>query len=297
MLIYWITLSIGGIALLVMCALLFRHWKEIRLLNPNSIAEERERQKRDELLLQRLSRVKSEKAAPFKALMQKGLLSGKTAYHAAYLKLVKIEKLYKQAKAPFTVMAPSVKDRIKLLLDDARSLTRDMKWAEAERRYLEVLTIDERNTDAYKGIGLIYLKQKLYPQARETFDFLLRSKKADDTVYASLAEIAEADADMARAEEMRRKAVEFRPRLAHRHAELASLYLEMGQPSKAWSFAKRAAELEPKSAKYLELFLETAILLGDRNEAGRRYDKLRLLSDDRQKLQSLKERIDAIASP
>jgi len=293
-LIYWITLSIAAIAVVVMLVTLVRHWKEIRLLDPNSIAEERERQKREELLLQRLERVKSQKLGPVSAVFQKGILNTKKAYHAVYIKLVHLDRFYKQAKAPFAAMAPSVKDRVKLILDDARSLARDMKWADAERRYLEVLGIDAHNFEAYKGLGGIYLKQKLYPQAKETFEFIMKSRKADDIVYAGLADIAASEGDFGKEEDMRLKAVEARPRLANRHAELAEYYVEHDEPQKAWAYSKKATELDPKSGKYLELSLEVAILLGDRDEARRRYDKLRLVSEDRPKLQAIKDRIDAI---
>lgn len=292
--IYLILFPVAGICLLIAGAIVFRHWKEIRLLNPQSIAEERERQKREELLMQRLSRMRLEKIAPFKAIVNRAIFIVKTAYHGVYVRLVKLEKFYKQAKSPFAVMAPSVKDRIKVIIDDARSLVRNMKWADAERRYLEALSIDPHNFDAYKGLGTIYLKQKLYPQAIETFEFILKSKKADDMTYAALAEIAEFEGKMAKAEEMRLKAVEFRPRLANRHYELAQFYHDRKQPQKAWLPIKKSTELEPKSAKYLEISLETAILLGDRAEATRRYDKMRLLTEDRQKLHNLKERIDGM---
>ncbi len=289
---YFILLPITTISLSILGIIAWRHWKELRLLDPDSIQQERERQKREELLLQRFTRLKTEKLGPLKTLVQRGIMEIKRAYHAVYLKLVKFEKFYKQAKAPFAMLAPSVRERIKLLLDDARSLMRDLKWADAERRFLEVLNIDKHNTAAYKGLGVIYLKQKLYPQARETFSFLIKTRKADETCYAALAEIALSEENVVEVENMRRKAIESSPRLAHRHAELAEFYLSQNQPSRAWPFAKRASELEAKSAKYLELSLETAILVGDRNEAKRRYDKLRLLSDDHPKLQALKDKIE-----
>jgi len=294
MFLYWISLSIAGAALLVILAVVFRHWKEIRLLDPGSIQEERERQKRDELILQRFERLTSGKAAPFKAMFSQTVIAAKTAYHAIYLRLVKLEKFYTQAKTPFAFISPSTKDRIKLLLDDARSLARDTKYGEAERRFLEALAIDKHCWDAYKGLGNIYLKQKMYSQSRETFEFLMHRKKADDTAFAGLAEIAEAERDLTRAEDLRRRAVEFRPRLPQRHAELAEFYVSQGQPEKAWLFAKRASDLDQKSAKYLELSLETAILVGDRAEAQRRYDRFRLLSEDRVKIQAIKKKIDAL---
>jgi tetratricopeptide (TPR) repeat protein len=290
-----ILLSITALSVIVMAGLVLRHWKEIQLLNPDSIKEERERQKRDDLLQQRFVRMTKEKVGPIKAVVLRGTTEVKKLYHAVYLKYVRLEKFYSQAKSPFAAVAPSVKDRIKLLLDEARSLARDLKWADAERRYLEVLGTDQRNVDAYKGLGMIYLKQKLYPQARETFEYLVKSKKADDIAFAALAEIEEAEGNMTAAEAMRRSAIEVRPRLANRHADLAEFYVARDQVARAWPYAKRANELDPKSAKYLELSLEVAILLGDRNEAKRRYDKLRLLSEDQPKLQALKDRIEAIA--
>lgn len=292
---YWIALPIAGISFAVLATTIALHWKEIRLLDPDSIKEERVRQKREQLIQRRFDRVKSDKLAPIKALSHKGIVKGKEMFHAAYIRLVRLDRFYKQAKAPFALLAPSAKDRIRTLLDEARSLARDLKWADAERRFLEALALDERNLDAYKGLATIYLKQKLYPQAAETFEFLLRTKQADAGCYEGMGEIAEAQGDMAKAEGMYLKALELQPRLAHRHAVLADFYLKHGDAGKAWPPAKRATDLEPKSGKYLELSIEASIRMGQREEARRRYDKLRLLSEDRPKLQALKERIDRLA--
>ena len=291
---YWISLGLAGVAFVVIVFVVLRHWKEIRLLNPQSIQEELERQKREALLLQRFERVTKDRFVPLKALFQKIVHDGKSWYHRIYLRLVRLEKFYKQAKTPFAFLGNEAKDRIRVLLDDARTLRKEGRYADAEKRYLEVLASDQRNPDAYKGLGLIYFKQKLFPQARETFEFLVKAKKADDTCFSALADIAEHDGDMERVEDMRRRAIEMRPRFAQRHAELAEFYLKQHQPAKAWPFAKQAGELEPSSSKYLELSIETAILLGDRNEARRQYDKLRLVSDDRLKFQTIKEKIDGM---
>lgn len=293
--IYWITLPIAIISLAVLCFTVLRHWKEIRLLDPDSIKEERQRQKREQIIQQRFNRLKSDKLAPLKTLAVKGITQGKKAFHGAYIKLVQLDRFYKQAKSPFAHIAPSTKDRIRSLLEEARSLARDLKWADAERRFLEILTLDERNLDAYKGLANIYLKQKLYPQAIETFEFLTKTKKADASCYEGLGEIAEAQGDLVRAEQMYLKALELQPRLAQRHAVLAEFYLETNDAGKAWPLAKRASDLEPKSAKFLELSIESLVRLKNREEARRRYDKLRLLSEDRIKLQSLKDRIEEIA--
>ncbi|MBU0540657.1 hypothetical protein KKF59_02865 [Patescibacteria group bacterium] len=290
--IYYYTVPIAILSLAAMVFIIARHWREIRLLDPNSIKEERVRKKRDELITQRFERVKSGALLPLKISFNKAVVAGKKRFHASYIKLIQLDRFYKQAKAPFASMAPSAAERLRALLDEARSLARDLKWADAERRYLEILSMDKRNVEAYKGLAGIYLKQKMHTQAKETFEFLLKIKKADDVCFAGLAEIAEAERDLIAAEQYYRKAVEYRPRLANRHAELGVFYLDSNQPAKAWPFVRRATELEPKSPKYMELSIDAAIKIGNKEEARRRYDKLRLLSEDRNKLQFLKERLD-----
>jgi len=291
---YVVALIVAALALLTILVVILRHWKKIRLINPESIKEELDKRKRDQLMLNRLQRIKSDKIGPLMLLSKRLMTYGKTIFHALYIRLIRLERYYKQAKAPFANIAPSQKERLKVLLDDARSQARDLRWAEAEKRFLEVLALDRQNWDAYKGLATIYLKQKLYPQAKETFEFMEKMKKADDVVYAGLAEIAESEEDWIKAEAMRLKALEVRPRLANRHADLAEFYLDRKNAEKAWQYAQSSTELDSKSARYLELSVEAAILLGNRREAQGKYDKLRLVSEDRTRLQSLKDKIEAI---
>jgi len=291
---FWVLLGVALVCAAVVVFILVSHWSEIRLIDPDSIKEEQERQKREELVQERFHRLQTGKTAPLKALYHQAVFAGKTSFHRAYVNLVRLNRFYEQAKKPFAKVAPSQQERLKLLLDEARSLARDLKWAEAEKRYLEVLLMDNRHVEAYKGIGLIYLKQKMWPQSKETFEYLVKMNQADDVVFAAMAEISENENDDAKAESYRCKAVEIRPRLANRHAELARFYADRQQFSKAWPSVKRATDLDPKSAKYQELAVECAIELGDWMEAKQRYDKLRLLSEDQRRLQHLRERIDKI---
>ncbi|MBI4138759.1 hypothetical protein HY479_01255 [Candidatus Uhrbacteria bacterium] len=292
--IVWVLLALAAVSFAVLAVVIGKHWKEIRLLDPDSIKEERVRKKRDELVAQRFERIKDGLLTPLKLSGQHASVAAKKAFHGAYLKLLQLDRLYAKAKAPGSEPNVSLDKRLKVLIEEAKSLARDLKWGDAERKYLEVLSMDKRNTEAYRGLAAMYVKQKMYPQAQETYEFLLRMSEADDASYAGLGEIAEAAGDPARAEEMYRKAAELRPRAANRHAALASFYLDRQAPDKAWPFARRATELEPKSLKYLELTLETAVRMGDRGEAEKRYERFRLRSEDRQKAQSFKERIDGM---
>jgi tetratricopeptide (TPR) repeat protein len=290
-----IAFAIAALALAAILWIILKHWKDLRLLNPRSIKEEVEREKREDMIRQRFERLSHDRIQPLKRLSRYVGKAVKESYHNAYERVRTLEKVYHTMTKPLANLHPTGRDRIKILLSEARSLMRDLKWADAERRFLEILASDPHHPDAYKGLGQIYLKQKLYPQAKETFEFLVRMKEADDAVYAGLADIAAAEGDKTTTEAMRLKAIEIRPKQANRHAELAEFYLSHTQPEKAWPAAKQASDLEPKSLKYLELCLETALLAGEHKEAKKRYDRLRLTLEDRNKLQVWKEKVEAMA--
>lgn len=278
----------------VIAIILFRHWKEIQLLNPGSIREEQERQQRDVLIKKRFERLGSGRLRPLIHVGKVGARHVQKLYQKTYNRLQAIEQFYRNTKSPFAALAPSDRERIKTLLTEARSLARDLKWADAERRYLEILGLDTRHVEAYKGLASIYLKQKWYPQAFETFQFVVKMKKADDMVYAGLAEIAEAEQKETLAEEMRLKAVETSPALPQRHAELAEYYMRHSQLQKALASVKRATELDAKSGKYLEMALDIALQMGNVKEARKYYDHLRLVTDDGVRFQSWREKIERL---
>ncbi len=289
----WIAFPLAGLSGGVVITLLYRHWKEIRLLDPSSLKDEQERERRHALIFRRFERLRAEKMRPLLKMGREVSESLSRLHQRTAARVEAFEAFYKQAKRPFAAPGtPNMGERIKALLTEARALARDLKWGEAERRYLEVVSLDARHAEAYQGLGQIYLKQKLYPQAKETLEFLIKRKQADDATYAGLAEIAEANDRMEEAKTWRIKAVEASPRHGHRHAELAAFYLARGQGEKAREAAEQACELEPGSPKYLELSLEIAILLHDRKAAEDLYDRLRLVTSDSAKFRVWRERID-----
>jgi Tfp pilus assembly protein PilF len=141
---------------------------------------------------------------------------------------------------------------------------------------------------------MIYLKQKLYPQARETFEFLLKLNKTDDAIYAGLAEISEAEGDLLKAEAHREKAVELGLRQPQRHAELAEFLLRQNRPVEALVPAEEAVTREPESARYIELALETALSAKNAKRARHWYDRYRLMTEDQQRFQAFREKVEKL---
>lgn len=291
---FWIFVFLALLAAAVLGTVIFRHWKEIRLLDPDTIRAEQERRTRNYIVNQRLQRRLSAMLAPVQR-------SGRRFWERVMRSYRQVEERLSHLSAASKSMSPpgageTDSDLIRQMLNEAASLAREKRWAEAERSYLEVLKHNERQLDAYRGLGTLYLSQKQFAQAKEIFQFLERIHGADDACYAGLAEAAEAEGDLSRAEAMRKRAVESNPKNAHRHAELAAYYLAHGSPEFAHAAARRAVELDPLVPQHLEICLESAILLRDRKEADKCYDRLRLRSDDRAKLQAYRKKIDELVA-
>lgn len=288
----WIFILLALTAAIVIAVVLFRHWKEIRLLDPETIRSEQERKVRERIVKQRFDRRLRHALGP---LQRAGRALGERLTHT-YRQVE--ERLAHAARLPASteptddVSEPP--DSIRGLLSEAAQHERVGRFAEAERAYLEVLRHDDRQFQAYRGLGSLYMMQRQYAQAREIFLFLDRIQGCNDVCYASLAEIAESTGDTTQVEAMRKRAVDVAPRIAARHAELASFYLANGSPDYALASARRAAELEPENARMLELCVEAAILVPDRAEAERRYERLSALAADRRTLQVLKDKIEAL---
>jgi len=284
----------AALGLGVMIWLLVRHWHHIRLLDPSSLKEEQFREKRSVFIKQRFDRLRAERMQPIKRMGRLLVRHGSRMYSEMNQRLQSFENAYKQVKNPFASLAPSTRDRVKRLLLDGHALVRDLKFADAEKRFLEILSLDARHAEAYKGLGQIYLKQKLYPQAKETYEFLVKIKQADDAVFAALAEIAESEGNIDQAEQFRLKAIQASPRQACRQIELAQFYVSREAWDKAWPLALRALELERNSQKYLELVLEIAIGRKDKREARARFDKLRMMMDDEHRVRMWREKVEAL---
>lgn len=289
----WILILLALIAAVIVAVVLFRHWKEIRLLDPDTIKAEQERKVRERIVTQRFDRRLRHAINPIARASRGFAERVSRAYRGAEDRLARAAGMARGLTASMPDEG-DVPEGVGSLFAEATTFTREGRFAEAERAYLELLKRDSRNVRAYRGLGALYVRQKLYSQAKETFLFLERIRGCDDACYASLAEIAEIEGNLTDAESLRKRAVDASPRNAGRHADLAAFYMMHGSPEYALGAARRAADLAPEDPRCLEICTEAAILVRDRSEAERRYEQLRLRTDDRHKLQTLRKKIDVM---
>jgi len=288
---FWISLIISIIAAAAIGVVFARRWNQIRLLDPETIRAEKERRARDRVTRQRFDRTMKRWSVPFRQTGKQTMGWIGTAFARLETRMKEAAGVEDEAgRTPSAARA----DRISRMLREAVALEANGDIARAERMYVEILKLNPRQRDAYRGLGMLYLVNRQFRQAKETFDFLMRIGGADGDVFAGLGIIAEANGAFTEAEAMRKRALDVEPDSPKRHVELAAFYVRRENPRLAWPAAKRACELDPSSGEALEISIASAILLADRKEAEARYERLRLMGYDRSKLQRLKEKLDAI---
>jgi tetratricopeptide (TPR) repeat protein len=110
-----------------------------------------------------------------------------------------------------------------------------------------------------------------------------------------LAELCELIGEKEKAVDYYQQAVLINPNLSNRFAKLADLFYGMEQYGTALEAIEQAVDIEPENPKYLDMFTEISIMVGDQEMALNAYNKLRMANPENQKLASFKHRIEKMA--
>ena len=212
-----------------------------------------------------------------------------------YQKIIELEEeqRYKLKKAGLKDKG-QVNQHTNKLLNEAAALTEQEKYPEAERKYIEILSLDDRNTDAYKGLGELYLKQKDYEHAKETFEFLLQLNEDDPFIYRSLGAIASEKGDLKKAQEELKKSLELDATDISSYIDLAQVYLNLDEPGQAFEIISKAAGLEPNNPRVLDFLIEISIIVRDKEAALKAFRQLKEANPENQKLKELRDKVDKL---
>ena len=242
-----------------MAGIVVRRFPEIVLLDVESISRAREREVKHELLQQRagriVNRVASQITAVIRPLIRLAIAGGSNAYDS----VMALERKWRTVGAGATKLA-STDERLRLLTEEAESLSRQGKAREAERKYIEAISVNPKYVKAYENLGRLYVREKQWIEAEESFQFVLKLDPNDASAHANLGELEAARGDL---------------------------------PSAVAHF-KEAVARKPANPKYLDLLLEAAIITSDRDLARGTFARLKETNPENQKLDELKRSIEAL---
>lgn len=280
----------------IMVFLVLRRWPQITLLDADTIPEAVEEKKKEKILRDRAKKKTQVQRVVWAGRMEplRRFWKRIQAAFRAYVSKVQRDVIDAQQKKRDKRQKKNPQkavDDVRQLLQQAEAAVRGEEWDKAEEYFIRVIQIDPKHKDAYRGLGQVYLSQKQYAEAKETYGFLHQLEPSDDGVLARLGEIAEAEHDISGAVEWYEKSVLLNPNAAGRFARLADLFLALNQPETAREAVLQAVELEPENPRYLDNMIEIGIMLGDSEMAKQGVAQLRSVNPENQKIEVFQEKI------
>lgn len=267
-------------------ALVSRKFPQLTLIDTQSLPLERDAQRKKEIIKQRVDRMTGHFGRNVAAFFTRQFERVQERFRAAYRHLLILERQYRMEK-PST--PEGLASKITQLLSQADASRQDGDVGAAEKRYIEVLSMDRRNHDAYWGLGALYLEAKRYEESKETFAYLVRMMRKESRC-AHMETGAKGE-----------RACEASPSA---HSDIATAWFDAGlaaQLSRDLGYARQAFEravaFGPANPRHLDMLLEVCILQADKSRAAEVFAQLQAADADNQKLDAIALRISALPNP
>ena len=249
------------VCLVAIIVIIVKRLKQLAQIDTSNIPKEKQSEVKSSLMEERLER----KFKTVGTQIGKGVkpISNKIIdwLKSAREKVISLEKHYRQRikskKTPTLEEQESTRQKINKLFTEAEELFKNELWAEAEKKYLEVISLDHKNIEAYQKLGWIYFETKDYIHAKETFEFIKKMNPKDDEVYLGLGEI----------------------------------YISLDKKEEALLNFKEAVRLAPNDPKNLDSLLNLAIEMKDKNLSYSTFDQLKQANSENKKLDEFDKRI------
>jgi len=291
----FIAISIIVISLIIIAVIITKKFPIISSINVASIPKHKQEKVKDDLIEDRLKR--KFKGFKAKTTIRVKPLKNRVTYFFQnfYRQVVNLERRYREKiKAIEPEEEEELGQKREVLLEEAKSLVEQDKLKEAEDKYIEIISLNPKDIDAYNGLGDVYTKMKDYQHAKETFQHILRLDAQDDTAYASLGMIAIQEGDLKQAEKDYAQSVALNNKVAAHHIDLGEACLALRDINKALKCFQEAVRLEPNNPKNLDLLLEASIKIKDKSLAQQTYGSFKKVNPENEKLKDYKEKIDKL---
>lgn len=179
------------------------------------------------------------------------------------------------------------------LLEEAEELRQTEQYDAAEKKYIEIISLDPKNVSAYFGLGKNYFHTNAWPETEQAMYFITHTLDAGhELAWAFLGRAYKAEGKWSDAVEAFDQALKINPGLAKRWLDLGDCYREMGGTAEALAAYKNAAKCEPNNPRVLDQLIEIGVLSGDKRLAREAWHQLAAANPENQKLAEWKDRIE-----
>ena len=281
----------------VAAAMIMRRLSSISAIDLEKIQTEKERVQRHHLLEDRLRRKLSGHGKVFLVGFNLVFERFRSAGRMLVEKIVELENRYEdQLKKAWKTKLSTEEKGIKLraMINQADELASSEQYREAEKKYIEILSLDPKNITAYKGLGKVYMFLKEYDHAKEVLKQAIKLDKKDDEVYAELATVETNLGNFDQAETDLLESIAQNPVLAAHHIDLGKVYAAKGEMEKALVQYQEAVKLEPANPKNLNILLDAALELNKKTLAQQTLDALKIANSENQKIEEYQIKVNEV---
>ncbi len=259
----------GILCLALIVFIVLRKFPRLRTLDVETVPGEQLARVREKILLERMKRQQRKSAKWLSRFLKPLGALIKRAIRKLFRKVYALEKKYQReavAKGqPLT--REEIKKQIQNLLAVAEDQVKKEAYREAEKTLIEVVSLDFKNLEAYKGLVAVYLKLKEHKQALQTAQFVLKLAKRPESSGAS-------------------------QELSGAYKGLGDIYQLLSKPQEALKNYQAALALEPNNPRQIDKIIEISIMLKNKILAVEMLKRLETVNPDNQKLKEYQDKIN-----
>lgn len=269
-----IVMSLVGISFVII-----RKLSEISSIDVSTIPQEKEIEIKNKILTERLSRKTHEQFNSVVSVVKPVWTFVQKNFRSLYQYFVDLERTYRRKYRPL-LSKDDIAQNIEDLLQKANDFKEKENYVSAEKQYIEIITLDSKNYEAYKGLADLYMEKKEYAKAQEVFDYLVKlnifqQKKMKQRSGPQIEEalrILERD-------------------LADVYVDSGIVWQSLGNNDSAYDCFEMALKIEELNPRYLDLLLGMSIVLGKKVKAIDIFNTLKKVNPDNKKLEEFGEKI------
>ncbi|PLX27167.1 hypothetical protein C0583_04675 [Candidatus Parcubacteria bacterium] len=254
-----------------------RKFSVLASLDVETIQAEKEARFKEQIISNRLKRNVIRYNSKFVNNMKPVILNIGSFFTLLYKKLLEFKDNYNK-EAEETELS---EEKVLSMTEQAEELVKDEKFEEAEKVYIDLISKDSQNLEAFKGLGRLYAQKKQYREAKQTFEHILRLIERDES---EIEDNKLKNNDQANDPHF----------LSSINFELAEISKDNEEYSKAMEYIKSATKTEPNNPRYLDMKLEISIINKDKATALDAFDNLKKVNPENKKLEVFDKKIKEI---
>jgi tetratricopeptide (TPR) repeat protein len=262
---YNIWLLIVLILIVIILFIIIRRFPSLAILDVDNIPKEKEAKIKEEISRKRIKRkfsFFSKHFASFVDFVNK-------IFDSFWFKLKKIKEEKEQERENARLFKISPKDKIDILFSQADDLIKNEKWDEAEKKLLDVISIDDKNFKAFLNLANVYQSQEKWEEAKQTLLYTLK-----------LSEISDEENN--------------NDNLANLNYSLALINKKLNDLDSSFENISEALKINFNNPRYLDLMLDLCIIKKKKELANNFLSKIKKINPENNNISEWEEKIASL---